>query len=61
MSQVERSRAMSGIKLASLTVTVRDPQEAAVVGAQALKDTHSLRSRRAADDLRDLARRATVF
>lgn len=56
-----RSRAMSGIKLASLTVTVGDPQEAAVIGAQALKDARSLRSRRAADDLRDLARRATVF
>ncbi|WP_049797259.1 helix-turn-helix domain-containing protein [Kribbella flavida] len=55
-----RSRAMSGIKLASLTMTVGDPQEA-VIGAQALKDARSLRSRRAADDLRDLARRATVF
>ncbi|GAA1596451.1 helix-turn-helix transcriptional regulator [Kribbella hippodromi] len=56
-----RSRAMSGIKLASLTMTVGDPQEAAVIGAQALKDARSLRSRRAADDLRDLAHRATVF
>jgi hypothetical protein len=56
-----RSRAMSGIKLASLTMTVGDPQEAAVIGAQALQDARSLRSRRAADDLRDLARRATVF
>jgi hypothetical protein len=56
-----RSRAMSGIKLASLTLTVGDTQEAAVIGAQALKDARSLRSRRAADDLRDLARRAVVF
>ncbi|MBB6569620.1 XRE family transcriptional regulator [Kribbella sandramycini] len=55
-----RSRAMSGIKLASLTMTVGDPQEAAVIGAQALKDAQSLRSRRAADDLRDLAHRASV-
>jgi hypothetical protein len=53
-----RSRAMSGIKLASLTMTVGDPQEAAVIGAQALQDARSLRSRSAADDLRDLARRA---
>lgn len=55
-----RSRAMSGIKLASLTMTVGDPQQAATIGTQALKDARSLRSRRAADDLRDLARRATV-
>lgn len=55
-----RSRAMSGIKLAALTMTVGDPQEAAVVGEQALKDARLLRSRRAADDLRDLARRATA-
>ncbi|MEV0291662.1 MULTISPECIES: hypothetical protein [unclassified Kribbella] len=52
---------MSGIKLASLAMTVGDPQEAAAIGAQALKDARSLRSRRAADDLRDLASRATVF
>lgn len=56
-----RSRAMSGIKLASLTMTVGDPQEAAVIGEQALRDARSLRSRRAADDLRDLARRATAY
>ncbi|GAA2790509.1 hypothetical protein GCM10010522_04850 [Kribbella solani] len=56
-----RSRAMSGIKLASLTMTVGDPREAAAIGTQALKDARSLRSRRAADDLRDLGHRATVF
>ncbi|MFD7161169.1 hypothetical protein ACFV9C_41750 [Kribbella sp. NPDC059898] len=56
-----RSRAMSGIKQASLCMTVGDPQEAAVIGARALKDAQSLRSRRAADDLRDLDRRPTVF
>jgi hypothetical protein len=51
---------MSGIKLASLNMTVGDPEEAAAVGSQALQDARSLRSRRAADDLRDLGRRATV-
>lgn len=56
-----RSRAMSGIKLASLTMTVGDPQEAATIGQQALKNARVLRSRRAADDLRDLGHRATGF
>jgi hypothetical protein len=50
---------MSAIKLASLTMETGDPQQAAVIGQQALNDARALRSRRAADDLRELGRRAT--
>jgi transcriptional regulator with XRE-family HTH domain len=49
-----RSRAISGIKLASLTMATGDPQEAAAFGAAALVDAGHIRSRRAADDLREL-------
>ncbi|WP_246180884.1 helix-turn-helix domain-containing protein [Nocardia ninae] len=49
-----RSRAISGIKLASLTMTTGDPVEAASFGQAALVDAGHLRSRRAADDLREL-------
>ncbi|WP_227997127.1 helix-turn-helix domain-containing protein [Nocardia australiensis] len=51
-----RSRAISGIKLASLTMATGDPEEAAVLGKAALIDAGHIRSRRAADDLRELAR-----
>ncbi len=51
-----RSRAMSGIKLASLSMATGDPQNAATIGRTALKEAKKLRSRRAADDLRELAR-----
>ncbi|MGY4103603.1 XRE family transcriptional regulator [Nocardia sp. R16R-3T] len=50
-----RSRAISGIKLASLTMATGDPSEAAVIGNTALIDAGHVRSRRAADDLRELA------
>lgn len=50
-----RSRAISGIKLASLTMATGDPLEAAVFGKAALADAGHIRSRRAADDLRELA------
>ncbi len=49
-----RSRAISGIKLASLTMATGDPVEAASFGQAALVDAGHVRSRRAADDLREL-------
>lgn len=54
-----RSRAFSGIKLASLTMTTGAPEEAAVIGTRALRDAATVRSRRAADELRELHRFAT--
>lgn len=51
-----RSRAFSGIKLASLTMTTGAPEEAAVIGTRALRDAATVRSRRAADELRELHR-----
>lgn len=50
-----RSRAISGIKLASLTMATGDPMEGAAMGKAALVDAGHIRSRRAADDLRELA------
>ncbi len=49
-----RSRTISRIKLASLTMATGDPVEAAVIGAVALPDASRLRSRRAVDDLLEL-------
>ncbi|WP_228708253.1 XRE family transcriptional regulator [Amycolatopsis keratiniphila] len=49
-----RSRAISGIKLASLTMRAGDPVEAAQIGARALQEAGTITSRRAADDLREL-------
>ncbi|WP_245717414.1 XRE family transcriptional regulator [Nocardia jejuensis] len=49
-----RSRAISATKLASLIMATSDPVEAAAVGHHALRDASHLRSRRAADDLREL-------
>lgn len=51
-----RSRAISQIKLASLTMAVGDPAEGAVLGDRALEWVGPVRSCRAADDLRDLRR-----
>jgi hypothetical protein len=51
-----RARTMSQIKLASLVMTTGDPCEAAVVGGRALEAVSTIRSRRAADDMRDLRR-----
>ncbi|GLW09221.1 transcriptional regulator [Microtetraspora sp. NBRC 13810] len=50
-----RSRAMSRIKLACLMMVAGDPHEAADTGRIALGEVGRLRSRRAADDLRELA------
>jgi hypothetical protein len=53
-----RARAHSQIKLASLVMATGDrrPAEATVLGARALDAAGTLRSRRAADDLRELRR-----
>ncbi|MGV9675452.1 helix-turn-helix domain-containing protein [Nocardia sp. NPDC003482] len=50
-----RSRAISGIKLASLTMATGDPDEATTFGNAALLDAGHIRSRRAADNLHELA------
>ncbi|MGH3564508.1 MAG: XRE family transcriptional regulator [Pseudonocardia sp.] len=54
-----RSRALSQIKFASLTMATGDPIEAAALGTAALDTAATIRSRRATDDLRELARHAT--
>jgi len=54
-----RSRAISQAKLASLTMATGDPVEAAAIGTAALDAAGTIRSRRAADDVRELARFAT--
>ncbi|WP_028923912.1 hypothetical protein [Pseudonocardia acaciae] len=51
-----RSRTISHIKLASLTMATGDPREAIVIGHRALDAASVVRSSRAADDLRELAR-----
>lgn len=51
-----RARTMSQIKLASLVMVTGDPCEAAVIGGRALDVVSTIRSRRAADDMRDLRR-----
>ncbi|MDQ0376471.1 XRE family transcriptional regulator [Amycolatopsis thermophila] len=51
-----RSRAISQIKLASLVMATGDPAEAAALGSQALDWAGPIKSRRAADDLRELRR-----
>ncbi|WP_367137624.1 MULTISPECIES: hypothetical protein [Streptomyces] len=54
-----RSRAFSRTKLSSLTMVTGDPQEAVVIANRALDEVGRLRSRRAAEDLRELFRHAT--
>lgn len=51
-----RSRALSGTKLASLTMATGDPQEATEIAHRALDEVGRLRSKRAIDDVRDLSR-----
>ncbi|MFI7694267.1 hypothetical protein ACIBQ6_34750 [Nonomuraea sp. NPDC049655] len=51
-----RSRAISGIKLASLTMATGDPEEAASIGGRAVTDAGTVRSRRAQDDMKELAK-----
>lgn len=53
-----RSRTISRIKLASLTMATDDPHEAVAIGMHALDTAGRLRSRRTADDLRELHRYA---
>jgi transcriptional regulator with XRE-family HTH domain len=53
-----RSRAIAQTKLASLTMITGDPIEAATLGGEAVDTAGTLRSRRAADDLRELGRYA---
>jgi transcriptional regulator with XRE-family HTH domain len=53
-----RSRAISRTKLASLLMATSDPAEAAAVGNRALDEVGRLRSRRAADDMKELHRLA---
>ncbi|MFJ1644695.1 helix-turn-helix transcriptional regulator [Streptomyces sp. NPDC088258] len=53
-----RSRAISRTKLASLTMATGDPDQAAAIGHSALSEVGNLRSRRAADDVRELGRLA---
>lgn len=55
-AEYTRSRTISRIKLASLTMVIGDPREAAAIAYKALDDIGRLRSRRAADDLRELQR-----
>ncbi|GAA4229385.1 hypothetical protein FHR32_002095 [Streptosporangium album] len=56
-----RSRAISGIKLASLTMAAGDPEEAVQISARAVTDAGTVRSRRAQDDMRELARFARPY
>jgi hypothetical protein len=51
-----RSRAISGTKLATLIMATGDPHEASAIGQRAIDDAGRLRSRRAADGLRELRR-----
>jgi transcriptional regulator with XRE-family HTH domain len=51
-----RSRALSGTKLASLTMATGDPHEAVAIGHRALDEAGQLHSRRAADEVADLLR-----
>jgi hypothetical protein len=54
--ELARARAMSQTKLASLVMATGDPVEAALIGEHALGSIGTIRSRRMADDLRDLRR-----
>ncbi|MFC8661885.1 helix-turn-helix domain-containing protein [Streptomyces sp. NPDC057199] len=49
-----RSRAISGIKLASLTMATGDPEEAVAIAHRAMEDVGRVRSRRTADDVQEL-------
>ena len=55
-----RSRAMCLAKLASLTMVTGDPLQAAAIGHEALKAAGTLRSRRAAEEVRELSRYAAA-
>ncbi|MEU7688454.1 XRE family transcriptional regulator, partial [Streptomyces spectabilis] len=51
-----RSRALSGTKLATLTMATGDPQHAVAIAHRALNEVGQLRSKRAASDVQDLAK-----
>ncbi len=55
-----RPRAICQTKLASLTMATGDPLQAATIGHAALDVAGTIRSRRVADNLRELARYATA-
>jgi hypothetical protein len=55
-----RPRAICLTKLASLTMAIGDPLQAASIGHEALDAAGTLRSRRATNDLRELARYAAA-
>jgi hypothetical protein len=55
-----RSRAICLTKLASLTMATGDPLQAATIGHEALDAAGTIRSRFAADDLRELSRHAAA-
>jgi hypothetical protein len=55
-----RARALCLTKLATLTMATGDPLHAATIGHQALEVAGSIRSHRAAEDLRELSRYATA-
>ncbi|MEV8128612.1 XRE family transcriptional regulator [Streptomyces sp. NPDC085944] len=50
-----RSRALSGTKLATLTMVTGDPQQAVAIANRALDEVGKLRSKRAVTDMDDLA------
>ncbi|MFD4576353.1 helix-turn-helix domain-containing protein [Streptomyces sp. NPDC058417] len=54
-----RSRALSGTKLASLSMATGDPQEAVTIGHRALDEVGRLRSKRAVEDVLELRRIAS--
>ncbi|MFP3991028.1 helix-turn-helix transcriptional regulator [Streptomyces sp. E11-3] len=51
-----RSRALSGTKLATLTMATGDPQQAVSIATRALGEVGRLRSQRAATDMEDLSK-----
>lgn len=51
-----RARVMDQLKLASLVMMTGDPDEAAVLGGQALDAASAIRSQRTADFMRELRR-----
>jgi hypothetical protein len=55
-----RARAICLAKLASLTMATGDPLQAAAIGHQALDIAGTIRSRRAAEELRELSRYAAA-
>lgn len=57
---IARSKVMSKVKLASLTMITGDPVQAVAIGTTALDQAEALRSRRTLDVLRELSRHAAA-